>query len=328
MWAIAMREPGPPEVLELRERPTPQPGPREVLVAVHAAGVNRPDLLQRRGLYPPPPGITQTLGLELAGIVQEVGREVQRWQPGDRVCALVAGGAYAQQCVVPEGQCLPVPPGWTLQEAASVPETAFTVWSNVFDRGQLQPGQWFLVHGGTSGIGVMAIQMARALGAQVLATAGTAQKCQVCEQLGAVKGINYRLEDFVQVTKNVTQGHGVDVILDMVAGDYTPRNLEALADDGRLLVIATLGGSKATISLADLLRRRLTISGSTLRARPLDFKANIAAALEQNIWPLLEKRTIKPVIDRVFPLADAAQAHARMESGVHVGKLVLQVQEE
>ena len=311
--------------LQVVERPTPQPAAGEVRVAVHAAGVNRPDVLQRKGIYPPPPGVTDVLGLEVAGVIDALGEGVTRWQVGDAVCALVAGGGYAEACVVPETQCLPVPRGWSFVEAAGLPETAFTVWSNVFDRGRLQPGEWFLVHGGTSGIGVMAIQMAKALGARVLATAGTAEKCRVCEALGAERGIDYKTEDFATVAKDVTAGHGVDVILDMVAGSYLERDVACLADDGRIVIIATLGGSQATIPAMDILRRRLTITGSALRARPTAFKAAIADALRQRIWPLLARRVIAPVVDEVFALEHAALAHARMESGAHIGKLILVV---
>ena len=243
MRVIVTREPGLPEVLGIAERPLPEPGPGEVRIAVQAAGVNRPDVLQRKGLYPPPPGVTAVLGLEVAGVIDALGVGVTRWQLGDAVCALVAGGGYADACVAPEGQCLPVPQGWTFTEAAGLPETAFTVWSNVFDRGRLQPGEWLLVHGGSSGIGVMAIQMAKALGARVLVTAGTAAKCQACEALGAERAINYHSEDFVAVAKEWTAGRGVDVILDMVAGSYVERDIACLADDGRIVIIAPLGGN-------------------------------------------------------------------------------------
>jgi len=325
MRAIVCREPGPAEVLVIAERPLPEPGPGEVRIAVHAAGVNRPDVLQRKGLYPPPPGVTDILGLEVAGVVDALGAGVTEWQVGDAVCALVAGGGYAEACVAPAGQCLPVPPGWTFTEAAGLPETAFTVWSNIVDRGHLERGEWFLVHGGSSGIGVMAIQMARALGARVLATAGSAAKCRACEALGATRAIDYRTEDFVAVVKDVTGGRGVDVILDMVAGSYLERDIACLADDGRIVLIATLGGAQGTISAMEILRRRLTITGSALRARPVAFKTAIAETLRAHIWPLLVTRTIAPVVDQVFALERAADAHARMESGAHIGKIILQV---
>lgn len=326
MRAIVACQPGAPEVLTVVERPLPLPGPGEVRVRVHAAGVNRPDVLQRKGVYPPPPGVTDVLGLEIAGVVEALGQGATRWQVGDAVCALVAGGGYAEACVVPQSQCLPLPHAWSFVEAAGLPETAFTVWSNVFDRGHLQPGEWFLVHGGSSGIGVMAIQMAKAFGARVLASAGSAQKCRVCEVLGAERAIDYKNEDFSRVAKEFTGGHGVDVILDMVAGDYLERDIACLADDGRVVIIATLGGSTATIPAMEILRRRLTITGSALRSRPTAFKAAIADALLQNVWPLLERRAIAPVIDQVFALEHAAQAHARMESGAHIGKIILAVQ--
>ena len=325
MRVIVTREPGLPEVLGIAERPLPEPGPGEVRIAVHAAGVNRPDVLQRKGLYPPPPGVTAVLGLEVAGVIDALGVGVTRWQLGDAVCALVAGGGYADACVAPEGQCLPVPQGWTFTEAAGLPETAFTVWSNVFDRGRLQPGEWLLVHGGSSGIGVMAIQMAKALGARVLVTAGTAAKCQACEALGAERAINYHSEDFVAVAKEWTAGRGVDVILDMVAGSYVERDIACLADDGRIVIIATLGGNKAQVPAGEILRRRLTLTGSALRSRPVAFKSAIAAALLTHVWPLLARRIIAPVVDQVFALEDAALAHARMESGAHIGKIILQV---
>ena len=311
--------------LEVVERPLPEPGAGEVRIAVHAAGVNRPDVLQRKGLYPPPPGVTDVLGLEVAGVVDALGAGVTRWRVGDAVCALVAGGGYAEACVVPEAQCLAVPQGWSFIEAAGLPESAFTVWSNVFDRGRLQPGEWLLVHGGSSGIGVMAIQMAKALGARVLATAGSAPKCRVCETLGAERAINYQTEDFAAIAKDVTGGRGVDVILDMVAGSYLERDIACLADDGRIVIIATLGGSKAEIPAMEILRRRLTITGSALRSRPTAFKATIAASLAQHVWPLLQSRAIAPVVDQVFALEHAGLAHARMESGAHIGKIILQV---
>ncbi len=325
MRAIVGQQPGPPEVLRRVDLPMPIAGPGEVRIAVHAAGINRPDVLQRLGRYPPPPGVTNVLGLEVAGVIDALGDGVTRWQAGDAVCALLAGGGYAEACVAPEGQCLAIPHGWSFVEAAGLPETAFTVWSNVFDRGRLQRGEWFLVHGGSSGIGVMAIQMAKALGARVLATAGSAEKCRACELLGADRAINYQTEDFVGVAQAATSGHGVDVILDMVAGSYLERDIACLADDGRIVIIATLGGSKATIPAMEVLRRRLTITGSALRSRPVASKTVIADALRAHVWPLLEQRAIVPVIDRVFALEDAALGHARMESGAHIGKIMLQV---
>lgn len=323
MRAIEIKTYGAPEVLTLCERAQPVPGAGEVLIEVQAAGVNRPDVLQRMGHYPVPPGASDLPGLEVAGTI--VGGDLQgsRWQLGDQVCALVAGGGYAQFCAAPAAQCLPVPKGLSMIEAAALPETFFTVWSNVFDRGHLSAGETLLVHGGTSGIGVTAIQLATAMGHRVFATAGSADKCRACEGLGAERGINYRDEDFVAVVRELTGGRGVDVILDMVAGDYLPRDLQALADDGRVVVIALLGGAKATIDASQVLRRRLTITGSTLRPRPVAFKAQIAQALEAKVWPLLASGAVKPVIHQVFALGEAAQAHRLMESSTHVGKLVL-----
>ncbi|HEU5283170.1 MAG TPA: NAD(P)H-quinone oxidoreductase, partial [Burkholderiales bacterium] len=289
------------------------------------AGVNRPDCLQRAGAYAPPPGACDLPGLEVAGTVVVLGDDVRQWQVGDRVCALTPGGGYARYCVTPAAHCLPVPDGLDLIQAASLPETFFTVWINVFERARLAPGETLLVQGGSSGIGVTAIQMARAFGHRVFATAGSAEKCTACEQLGAERGINYRTEDFVEVVKQLTDGKGVDVILDMVGGDYVPRELKCLATDGRLSIIAFLGGTRATLDLSDILFRRLTITGSTLRPRSVEYKAAVAQALRQRVWPLIEARAIRPVIYRTFPLAQAAQAHALMESGAHVGKIVLEV---
>ncbi|HET7632264.1 MAG TPA: NAD(P)H-quinone oxidoreductase [Gemmatimonadaceae bacterium] len=327
MRAVEVRTPGPPEVLVLGEAPRPQPLVDQVLIEVAAAGVNRPDLLQRRGVYPPPHGVTETLGLDVAGTIVAVGPDVARWHVGDEVCALVAGGGYAEYCIAPESQCLPVPRGLSMVEAASLPETYFTVWSNVFDRGRLERDEVFLIHGGASGIGVAAIQMARALGARVFATAGSADKCAACEQLGALRAINRHIDDFVEVVRDHTHGHGADVILDMVAGSYTARNLEVLAEDGRLVLIATLDGAEAQVDLRRVMTRRLTITGSTLRGRSSGFKGAIARRLEEVIWPLLEAGTIKPMIHAVFPLARAADAHAELERGKHVGKIVLSVKE-
>lgn len=325
MRAIEITQPGPPDVLKPTERATPVPQQGEVLIRVHAAGINRPDVLQRIGKYPVPPGASDLPGLEVAGEI--VGGDVDGsgFQIGDKVCALVQGGGYAEYCTAPLAQCLPVPYGLTMVEAASLPETFFTVWSNVFDRARLAPGETLLVQGGTSGIGVTAIQMAAALGHRVFATAGSDEKCRACEELGAERGINYRTEDFSAVVKELTDGRGVDVILDMVGGDYVPREIDCLADDGRLGIIALLGGAKAQLDLAQVLRRRLTVSGSTLRPRPVAFKAMIAQQLRERIWPLLEGGHIRPVVYRTFPLEQAAQAHALMESSTHIGKIVLEV---
>ena len=325
MQVVEISRPGGPEVLRLSTRPLPQPKAGEVLIRVAAAGVNRPDCFQRAGAYPPPPGASDLPGLEVAGTVVECAAGVSQWKPGDQVCALTPGGGYAQYCVTPAGHCLPQPQGWSPIEAASLPETTFTVWINVFERGRLSSGETLLVQGGASGIGVTAIQIARALGHRVLVTAGSAEKCSACEALGAERAINYRTEDFVEVVKQLTGGRGADVILDMVAGSYVPRELKCLADDGRLSIIALLGGSKAEVDLNEVLRRRLILSGSTLRPRSVEFKSAIAATLRQKVWPLIEAQKIRPVIFKVFPLADAAAAHALMESGAHVGKLVLAV---
>jgi NADPH2:quinone reductase len=303
--------------------PVAKPG--EVIIKVHAAGINRPDVFQRTGNYPVPPGASDLPGLEVAGEIVDGDLGNSGFSRGDMVCALVQGGGYAEYCAAPLEQCLPVPKGLSAIEAASLPETFFTVWSNVFDRGNLSDGETLLVQGGTSGIGVTAIQLATAMGHRVFATAGSDDKCRACESLGAERGINYRSEDFVEIVKAATGGKGVDVVLDMVAGDYLPREVNCLADDGRIVIIALLGGAKANVSLADVLRRRLTITGSTLRPRPVSFKAAIAAKLRQNVWPLLESGKIKPVIYKTFPLAEAAQAHALMESSTHVGKIMLEV---
>jgi NADPH:quinone reductase len=294
-----------------------------VLIRVHAAGINRPDVLQRRGAYAPPRGAPNTPGLEVAGVIEE--GEVDGLKRGDAVCALVAGGGYAEYCAAPAGQTLPVPRGLSFAEAAGLPETFFTVWSNVFDRARLAEGESLLVQGGSSGIGVAAIQLAAALGHPVYATAGSEDKCRACESLGARRGINYRTEDFVAVVKELTGGRGVDVILDMVAGDYVPREIECVADDGRIAIIATLGGNSAEISLATVLRRRLTLTGSTLRPRSVEFKTAIARRLREKVWPLIEAGRVKSVLYRRFPLADAAGGHALMESSQHVGKIVLDV---
>jgi NADPH:quinone reductase len=326
MRAIEISQPGPADVLRLCERPMPYPKAGEVLIKVHAAGVNRPDVIQRLGHYPVPPGASDLPGLEVAGEIVDGELEGTGFKVGDKVCALVQGGGYAEYCTAPAEQCLPVPEGLSLVEAASLPETFFTVWSNVFDRAGLSGAETFLVQGGTSGIGVTAIQMASALGHRVFATAGSDEKCKACESLGAARAINYRTEDFVEVIKAETGGKGVDVILDMVAGSYVPREIDCLADDGRLAVIAVLGGAKANnVDMGQILRRRLTITGSTLRPRSVAFKAAIAGKLRERIWPLLEAGRIKPIIYKSFPLEDAVQAHTLMESSEHVGKIVLKV---
>jgi len=326
MKAIEISRPGEPDVLRLCERAQPVPAAGEVLIKVAAAGVNRPDVAQRMGAYPPPPGASDLPGLEVAGEI--VGGEAEKygWHVGDHVCALLTGGGYAEYCTAPAQQCLPIPKGLSLIEAAGLPETFFTVWSNVFDRARLQPGESLLVHGGASGIGTTAIQLASALGSTVIATAGSDARARTVEALGAERGINYRTEDFVEVVKAITSGQGVNVVLDMVAGDYTARNIQCLADDGRLIIIAMLGGSQAQIDCWQVMRRRLTITGSTLRARCVAFKAQIAQALRSKVWPLLEQGRIKPVIHTTLPLADAAQAHAMMQASEHVGKIILTMQ--
>ncbi len=325
MQAIEISQPGGPEVLRLAARPLPRAGRGEALVRVLAAGVNRPDVLQRKGAYAPPPGASDLPGLEVAGVIEGGDLEGTGFNVGDAVCALVAGGGYAEHCVVPTPQLLPVPAGLSFSEAASLPETFFTVWSNVYDRAHLAPGEVLLVQGGSSGIGVTAIQLAHALGNKVLATAGSDEKCRACERLGAARGINYRTEDFAAVAKEFTGGGGVDVILDMVAGDYVPREMQCLADDGRLVIIALLGGAKANVDLNAVLRRRLVITGSTLRPRPVEFKGAVARRLRSVVWPLIEAGRIKPVLFKTYPLAEAAAAHALMESSQHVGKIVLEV---
>lgn len=325
MKAIEITRPGPPEVLRLCDMPLPTLRPGEVMIRVHAAGINRPDILQRLGHYPVPPGASELPGLEVAGEIVDGDLAGSEFKKGDMVCALVQGGGYAEYCAAPVRQCLPIPKGLCAEEAASLPETFFTVWSNVFDRARLADNETLLVQGGTSGIGVTAIQMATALGHRVFATAGSDDKCRACESLGAVRGINYRTEDFAEVVKAETGGRGVDVILDMVGGAYIAREIDCLADDGRISVIALLGGSKASIDLGQVLRRRLTITGSTLRPRSIEFKREIARNLRKHIWPLLESGRIKPVLYRVFPLEEAAQAHMLMESSTHIGKIVLKV---
>jgi NADPH2:quinone reductase len=326
MRAIEITSYGAPEVLQPGERPDPVAGAGEVLVRVRASGVNRPDVLQRTGNYPVPPGASDIPGLEVSGVIESGDADALReagLQIGDRVCALVAGGGYAELCVAPIAQCLPVPTGLTDDEAASLPETFFTVWSNVFDRARLQPGETLLVQGGSSGIGVTAIQIAKALGARVIVTAGSDDKCAACVALGADHAINYKTTDFAEAALQLTGGKGVDVILDMVAGAYVPREISCLAEDGRLVIIAVQGGTKSEINAGLVLRRRLTVTGSTLRPRPVAFKAAIARSLRQHVWPLIESGQIKPVIHSAFPAAEAAKAHVLMESNQHVGKIVL-----
>ncbi len=323
MIAIEIREPGDPHVLVAVERPRPDPAAGEVLIKVAAAGVNRPDVFQRRGRYPPPPGASDIPGLEVAGTIHRVGEGAGNWRPGDAVCALVAGGGYAEYCSAPAGQCLPLPRGVDVVAAAGIPETVFTVWTNVFDRGRLRAGESLLVHGGSSGIGTTAIQLARAFGARVFATAGSAAKCAACEGLGAERCINYREADFVDVISKATAGRGVDLILDMVGAPYFARNLQALALEGRLVEIATLGGATTELNLQTVMQRRVTITGSTLRARPIAEKAAIASAVHAHVWPLFESGAVRPIVFRTFPLREAAAAHALMEASTHIGKIVL-----
>jgi putative PIG3 family NAD(P)H quinone oxidoreductase len=326
MQAIAITQPGAPEVLQLCQRPRPEPGVGELLIEVAASGVNRPDVVQRLGHYAPPPGASELPGLEVAGRIVAGDAAVLAAAGlalGERVCALVTGGGYAEYCVAPVAQCLPVPPPLSDVEAAALPETFFTVWSNVFDRGRLQAGEWLLVQGGSSGIGVAAIALAKAFGAQVIVTAGADDKCAACLALGADHAINYRTQDFVAEVQRITGGRGVDVVLDMVAGSYVARELDCLAEDGRLVLIAVQGGVRAEINAWQLMAKRLTLTGSTLRARPVAFKAAIAQQLRQRVWPLLASGQIKPVIYRHFPAREAAAAHGLMESNQHIGKIVL-----
>ena len=323
MIAIAISSPGGPEVLQPRPHPVPGVSAGDVLIRVAAAGVNRPDLLQRQGKYAPPPGAPDTPGLEVAGTLVAIGASVAGWTVGDHVCALVAGGGYAEYCVAPAVQCLPVPRGFSMVEAAAVPETFFTVWTNVFDRGRLQAGETILIHGGASGIGTTAVMLARAFGATVYATAGTPEKCAACERLGATRAINYRTEDFLEVVRAATTGAGVDLVLDMVGGDYVNRNLEVLAVEGRLVQIAFLRGGRVEVNLAPLMQKRLTFTGSTLRPRTPQEKGAIARALHQHVWPRFERGELRPVIHATFPLERASDAHAMLEAGEHVGKIVL-----
>jgi NADPH:quinone reductase len=325
MTAIEMTGPGGPEVLQPTTRPMPLPGAGEVLIAVAAAGVNRPDVHQREGNYAPPPGASDIPGLEIAGTIVAVGLGVHHHKIGQKVCALVAGGGYATYCVAPAPQVLPVPKGFSLVEAAALPETFFTVWTNLFERGALKPGESTLIHGGSSGIGTTAIQLAKHFGARVFTTAGSREKCQACEKLGADVAIEYKREDFAAIIKEKTAGRGVDVILDMIGGDYFQRNINSLAVDGRLVSIAYARGARVEVNFMPVMRNRLTITGSTLRPRTVEQKGAIAAALLQKVWPLLDKGTVKPVIDGTLPLAEAAEAHRRLEASGHIGKIVLTV---
>jgi putative PIG3 family NAD(P)H quinone oxidoreductase len=325
MTAIAITQPGGPLVLKPERRDVPEPAPGQILIRVRAAGVNRPDVLQRQGVYPPPPGASDLPGLEVSGEVAALGVGAGRWRVGDKVVALVAGGGYAEYVAVHGSNALPQPVGFTFTEAAALPETFFTVWHNVFERGALKEGERFLVHGGTSGIGTTAIQLAKAFGAYVVATAGSADKCEACLAIGADRAVNYREEDFVAVVKEATDGKGADVILDMVGGDYVDRNYTAAAVEGRIVQIATLGGPKATVDFSRLMVKRLVHTGSTLRPRTVEFKGEVAAALEQKVWPLLASRRVAPVMDMIFPLKEAWRAHERMEEGKHIGKIVLDV---
>lgn len=324
MTAIAIVGKGGPEVLQPVTLPVPQPGRGQVLIKVAAAGVNRPDVVQRLGLYPAPKGHSEIPGLEVSGTVAALGPDAHRFAVGDKVMALVNGGGYAEYCLADEGSCLPVPEGVSMVEAAAIPEAFFTVWHNVFERGGLKPGQWLLVHGGTSGIGVAAIQLAAALGSRVIATAGSTEKCKACLELGAKRAVDYKTEDFVEAVKAETEGRGVDVILDMVGGDYVERNIRSLADDGRLVNIAYQQGSKVTVDMMRIMLKRLTVTGSTLRIRAADVKAAIARAVEENILPLIAEEKVKVVIDATFPLREAAAAHIRIDVA-HIGKIVLTV---
>jgi len=325
MTAVEISRPGGPDVLRPSERPVQRPEPGEVLIHVAAAGVNRPDLMQREGKYPPPPGASDIPGLEIAGTVVALGPDStdRRWKIGDAVCALVAGGGYAEYAVAPSVQCLPVPTGMSMAAAAAIPETFFTVWTNLFQRGRLAEGDRTLIHGGTSGIGTTAIQLARELGATVYATAGSLEKCAACTSLGATVAINYKTEDFVEVIKRVTESRGVDVILDIIGGDYLARNLDCLAMNGRLVQIGLMGGARAQLSLTPVLQRRLTITGSTLRPRTVEEKGALARDLEKNVWPLLSSGKVAPLIHRTFPLTAADDAHRSLESGDPIGKIVL-----
>jgi len=326
MLAVAISEPGGPKVLKPERRPVPQPGPGEILIKVRAAGVNRPDILQRMGAYPAPAGASDLPGLEVAGTVAAAGEGVRRWRKGDEVTALTPGGGYAEYCLVHESNALPIPYGFTFSQAAALPETYFTVWHNVFERGGLKPGQTLLVHGGSSGIGTTAIQLASAFGAYVVTTVGSQSKAEACQRLGADRVVNYREEDFVRVTREATGGKGADVILDMVGGDYVSRNYDAAAVEGTIVQIATMNGARAEADFSKLMFKRLTHTGSTLRPRPVEFKGRIAAELELKVWPLLAEGRIAPVMDMIFPLKEAWRAHERMQDGDHIGKIVLDVE--
>jgi putative PIG3 family NAD(P)H quinone oxidoreductase len=322
MLAITIPEPGGPDVLRLSERPQPTLKPGDVLIRVEAAGVNRPDIMQREGKYPPPPGAPDTPGLEVAGTIVDANGN-PRWTTGDRVCALVAGGGYAEYCAAPGAQCLPIPDGLDVVRAAAIPETYFTVWTNLFQRGHLRAGERVLVHGGTSGIGSTALQLARAFGATVYATAGSHDKCVACRDLGAAAAINYRTHDFVAEVRSLTGGAGVDVVLDIIGGDYLPRNIDCLHLHGRLVQVGLIGGARAQINLRPVLNNRLTITGSTLRPRTVEEKGSIASELEQHVWPLLALGEVKPIVHATFPLRDAAEAHRMLEAGEVIGKVVL-----
>jgi putative PIG3 family NAD(P)H quinone oxidoreductase len=325
MTAIAISAPGGPEVLQPTVLPVPQPGPGEVLIRVAAAGVNRPDVLQRMGFYPPPPGASDLPGLEVAGTIVAVGAGGDAELLGQAVCALVAGGGYAEYCTAPVGSCLPVPKGFSMEEAAALPETVFTVWHNLFERGYVRDGETVLVHGGTSGIGTTAIGLCKLFDIKIIVTCGSADKCAAATALGADLAIDYSVEDYVEAVKSFTGGKGVNVVLDMVGGDYLPRNLACLADDGRHVTIAFQRGAKVEFDIADVMRRRLTLTGSTLRARSTDFKTLLADEIHRTLWPRLAEGGWKPAMDQAFPLAEASAAHARMQAGEHVGKIVLSV---
>jgi putative PIG3 family NAD(P)H quinone oxidoreductase len=327
MRAVAISEPGGPEVLVIEDRPVPVAGEGELLIAVAAAGVNRPDVMQRKGQYPPPPGASDIPGLEISGLVAKVGEGVTRFREGDEVVALVPGGGYAEYCVSHAGATMKLPEPLTLVEGGGIPETTFTVWHNVFERGGLRPGEWLLVHGGTSGIGTTAIQLAKAFGAFVIATAGSEKKCEAMTHLGADSVINYKTTDFVEAVKKATSGHFADVILDMVGGDYLGRNILAAAPEARLVQISTLAGPKAEIDLRQIMQKRMTLTGSTMRNRPAAFKAELARTLEETVWPVIKQGRYKPVIDSIFPLEEIVEAHQRIDSGEHVGKIILSMSE-
>jgi putative PIG3 family NAD(P)H quinone oxidoreductase len=323
MLAVGISEPGGPEVLSIEERPTPIPGEGEILVAVAAAGVNRADVMQRKGKYPPPPGTSDIPGLEISGLVAKVGRGVQRWREGDQVVALVTGGGYAEFCAAHESATLPLPEPLTLVEGGGVPEATFTVWQNVFQRGALRRGEWLLVHGGTSGIGTTAIQLAKAFGAFVVATAGSDEKCRAAERLGADAAVNYKTGDFVEAVRDATGGAGADVILDMVGGDYLGRNIEAAAEEGRIVQISTMASATSSLDLRKIMAKRLTLTGSTLRSRALSYKAELARAVEEVVWPVIAENRYRPIIDRLYPMEEVEEAHRRMESSEHIGKIIL-----